>query len=297
MDLYFNRTDSSWTVHAPAKINLFFEVYGKRDDGFHEIASVALPVRLFDTLVFEPLREERIRLDCYGGGPDVPTGDDNIVIRALRLYRQRAGVTQGVRIRLFKRIPSQAGLGGGSSDAAAALLAAQRLWPSQITQTELLEMAAEIGSDCPIFFHRGASLSRGRGERIKSIRSISPLHFVLFKPIEGLSTAGVYAECMAAHDGRFHSPEPLIEELKNGSPAGVARGLLNRLEEPARRLWPRFEAVKEEMNRLGCLTVRMSGSGTAFYGLCHNAGHARRIAAKLRSRAEKGESVFAVAGL
>ena len=295
MYLYFNRADTSWMVHAPAKINLFFEVYEKRPDGFHEISSVALPIRLFDTLTFLPATDDRIRLECHGG--DVPSGDDNIVVRALRRYRTETGITTGVRIRLFKRIPSQAGLGGGSSDAAAALLAARQFWPSNLSRERLVDLAAEIGSDCPIFFHHGASLSHGRGEHIRAVRSVSPLYFVVFKPVEGLSTARVYDECMSCHDGRFHDPEEIVAELENGGPTAIARCLFNRLEEPARRLWPRFGTVKREMERLDCLAVRMSGSGTAFYGLCRNARHARCVAARLREKAGKDEHVFSVAGI
>jgi 4-diphosphocytidyl-2-C-methyl-D-erythritol kinase len=290
--MFLCKSKTFWTAYAPAKLNLFFEVYGKRDDGFHEITSIAVPIRIFDTLIFEPTENKEIDFSCQNGSADIPNNEDNLVIRAIRLLQKRTGVIRGAKIRLFKRIPSQAGLGGGSSNAAAAIQTARHVWNLKIPDEELIAIAAEIGSDCPVFFHRNASISHGRGERIRSIGLIPKLHFVILKPCEGLSTATVYNQCMPCHDRQFQYPEKLIAELKQGDPVQIGRCFFNRLEIPAQTIWHRFDQIKKELEKFDCLTVRMSGSGTAFYGLCRNDRHAKFVAGQLRQRIAKNNHIL-----
>lgn len=296
--MYLYETGACLTALAPAKLNLFFEVHGKRPDGFHEISSLAVPIRLFDRLTFEPTPGSAILdFQCEGAGEDVPGDDTNIVVRALNLLRDRTGITEGARIRLFKRIPSQAGLGGGSSDAAAAILAAAKAWKLDLPRRELVELAAQIGSDCPVFFSSTASLAGGRGERIEPVASIPKLDFVLLKPNEGLSTARVYGECMKNHDRQFREVEELLRCLKAGSIAGAGQCFFNRLELAARALWPRFDEIKSRFEKLDCLGVRMSGSGTTFFALCRNTRHAGFVAARLREQCAEQERVLQVTSL
>ena len=281
------------TIEAPAKINLFFEVLDKRSDNFHEIVSVAIPIRLFDTLTFEATDDSRIQFDCIGG-KDIPLDETNLVVRAVKLIQQRFNVRQGAKITLTKRIPSQAGLGGGSSDAVAALRLACRGWKLDLSDAELLPIAAEIGSDCPIFLYDVPTLSTGRGEQIQPLAPIPPLWFVLLKPPEGLSTAQVYAECMPTHDGQFRQPDALITALSKGDVRDIGQNLFNRLEVPAKKLWNRFDEVKNQLLSAGCLVVQMSGSGTAFFGLCADETHAREIFQRLHGKlAPKNELFFA----
>jgi 4-diphosphocytidyl-2-C-methyl-D-erythritol kinase len=294
-NMYLFQTDKIWTVLAPAKLNLFFEVHGKRSDGFHEITSLAVPIRLFDVLRFEVLPFGRgVEFSCLGGGADVPQDSRNIVVRAIELFRNRFGIGEGIRVNLFKRIPSQAGLGGGSSDAVAALVAACKVWSKEISREELLSIATELGSDCPLFLQDGASIAYGRGERVESVLRMPKLHFVLFKPAEGLSTAEVYSKCMKVHDGNFHDVGEAAVSFETGEPVRISRRLFNRLEAPAAEIWTRFGEIKSRLERLDCLAVRMSGSGTAFYGLCHNAKHARHVAGRLKHGLEKNETVYNV---
>ena len=264
------------TIEAPAKINLFFEVLGKRSDNFHEIVSVAVPIRLFDTLTFEATDDPAIQFKCIGDDT-IPHDDTNLVVRAVNLIQRRYNVQHGAAIALTKRIPSQAGLGGGSSDAVAALRLACRGWNLDISDAELLPIAAELGSDCPIFLYDVPTLSAGRGERIQPLSPIPPLWFVLLKPPEGLSTAEVYAECMPLHDGQFRQPDSLIAALTSGNVWDIGQHLFNRLEVPARKLWHRFDEVKEQLLAASCLAVQMSGSGTAFFGLCEDETHAKEV--------------------
>ena len=282
---------STMFVETPAKINLFFEVLGKRHDGFHEIVSVAVPIRLCDTLTFEMADASRIQFKCFGNDA-VPSDDTNLVVKAVKFIQERYHVQKGVSITLHKRIPCQAGLGGGSSNAAAALRSVCRLWNLSVSDAELMSMAAELGSDCPLFFHDVPTLITGRGEQVQPLQSIPTLWFVLLKPPEGLSTAKVYAECMPRHDIR--QPDELIAALSNGNVHEIGRHLFNRLEVPAQMIWPRFSAVKHQLLLSGCISGRMTGSGTAFFGLCEDEIHANEVFQRLRSISAPDDEVFLV---
>ena len=292
--MLLRRSETKWIADTPAKINLFFEVLGKRHDHFHEIVSIALPLRLYDTLVFEPTNDPQIRFECIGGHHDVPCDKTNLVVCASTYIQQRFNVPLGAAVTLTKRIPSQAGLGGGSSDAVAALRLACRIWNLDISDSELLPMAAEIGSDCPIFLYDTPTISTGRGERIQPLPSLPTLWFVLLKPPEGLSTAQVYAECMPLHDGKFRRADDLKNALIGGDVQKIGQHLFNRLEIPAQKLWLRFESIKRQLLRAGCLAAQMSGSGTAFFGLCKDEVHAKETFRRLIGNTEKDNELFLV---
>jgi 4-diphosphocytidyl-2-C-methyl-D-erythritol kinase len=291
--MILQHSGSTWVAETPAKINLFFEVLGKRSDNFHEIVSIALPIQLFDTLSFEATEEPQIQFDCIGD-TNVPLDTTNLVVRAATLVQRRFNVRHGAIIKLTKRIPSQAGLGGGSSDAAAAIRLACRAWNLDVPDPELLPIAAEIGSDCPIFFYDVPTISRGRGETIQALPPIPALWFVLLKPPEGLSTAHVYAECMPLHDGQFRQPDDLMAALSSGDLQEIGRKLFNRLEIPAQKLWHRFGDVKNRLLAAGCLAAQMSGSGTAFFGLCKDETQATEVFLQLRHDIGQDNEVFLV---
>ena len=276
-------------VETPAKINLFFEVLGKRSDGFHEILSIAVPVKLSDTLTVEPTANPCIRFECAGNDA-VPDDDTNLVVKAVKLLQKRFGIKQGAAITLLKRIPVQAGLGGGSSNAAAALRLACQIWNLAISDAELMSIAAELGSDCPLFFYDVPTLSTGRGERIQPLPPIPALWFVLLKPPEGLSTAQVYAECRPPYEGR--KPDELMDAMSDGNVQKIGRLLFNRLEVPVQKIWPRFGEVKQQLSESGCISCQMTGSGTAFFGLCEDESHATEVFQRLRYASAPGDAVF-----
>lgn len=286
------RSGAGWEVHAPAKLNLLFEVLARRGDGYHEIETLMLPIRLFDTLHVVPAADGQLELSCgwaageqsqSGRSGDLPTGSDNLAVRAVELLRGRAGVAAGASLRLLKRIPSAAGLGGGSSDAAAALIAANAAWGLNWSREALTPLAAELGSDVPFFLAVGAAVCRGRGERVEPIGRAAPLHLVVARPPVGLSTARVFAACRVAD--RPRSSQPLVAALRRGDAAQVGHLLHNRLQEPARALCPWVERLRREFDRLDFLGHQMSGSGTSYFGICRHARHARRAARQLRSLA------------
>src|SRR4030042_6633058 len=162
---------------APAKINLVLEVLGKRDDGYHELRSLVQTISLCDVISLEPT--DVISLEC--SEPVLQTSD-NLAIRAAELLRQVSGCQKGARIKLQKRIPWGAGLGGGSSDAATTLVALNRLWELKLKTSELIELAARLGSDVPFFIHGGAGLVEGRGEKVTPLEAVAPRWFVLLIP-------------------------------------------------------------------------------------------------------------------
>ncbi len=290
------------TATSPAKLNLFFEVYGRRPDGFHDVASLTLPIDLYDTLQLRPCDAPTISLRCVGSNPDLPTDSRNLVVQALELLKQKTGYSGGAKAILTKRIPTQAGLGGGSSNAVAALRLANQAWNLNRTEDELTEMSAAIGSDCPLFFERGPCLGRGRGEKIVPVSlsehlSKQQLHFVLLKPAEGLSTAKVFARCMENHDGQYRDPQELMAALQSDvleldSLKYIADRLFNRLEKPAAEIWPGFHEIQQTLLSHDFLAVRMTGSGTTFYGLCRDESHANRLAENVKQNAKQDWRIF-----
>ena len=285
-------------VLAPAKLNLFLEVLDQREDGFHEIETLMVAVAIFDTIYLLATREDRIRLTCetavgaqaralaHGAASnlmgDVPESADNLVVRAVERLRDEAGIHAGATIRLIKRIPSAAGLGGASSDAAAAIMAANAVWKLGWPRERLMQLAAGLGSDVPFFFGSGAAICRGRGERIEPLRVPARMHVVVVRPPVGLSTAEVYRHCTPAD--RPVAIAPLRLALQCGEWSQVGRRLHNRLEPAAAKLTPWIHRLRSVFDRLDCLGQQMTGSGTSYYGICRNAGHARRVAARLRGQ-------------
>jgi 4-diphosphocytidyl-2-C-methyl-D-erythritol kinase len=289
-------------VLAPAKLNLFLEVLGKRPDGYHEIETLMVPVSLYDHLSFEGGTNARIAFlgqwanRGWGGGSanchPIPQGADNLVVKAVELLRRRAGTDAGATIRLVKRIPMAAGLGGGSSDAAAALVAANAAWRLGYSARELMPLAAELGSDVPFFLAGGAAMCRGRGERVEPLGPRALSHFVIVQPPEGLATADVYRQCRPADSPRTCGT--LVEALRRGDVRAAGRALHNALQPAAELLSPWIHRMKEDFGRLKLAGHQMSGSGTSYYGLCASAAQARRAGAQLRSLGWR--NVYVVSG-
>lgn len=282
-------------VFAPAKLNLFLEVLGKRPDGFHEIETVMTRVSLYDTLTLSSDPSGRLtlvnELNVAALPPPglaepaekrLPDGASNIVVRALEALRQAAGVEHGAQVRLVKRIPLAAGMAGGSTDAAAALTAANIAWNLNWPTARLAEVAATLGSDIPYFFTPGPALCTGRGERVEPLGGCGVLHFAVIAPPEGLSTAAVYRACRPA--GKPRRAVVLISAWRGGRIAEIGQLLFNRLQEAAESISGWIRRLARELQQLDSLGHRMSGSGTSYFALCRSATHARRTAATLAAR-------------
>lgn len=303
--------EACWVVQTPAKLNLFLEVLGRRPDGFHELETLMTTFSVCDWLSCQAEPGGQLRLDCRWAlglhaqqegarraqvpspWESLPVGEENLVYRAVARLRQRAGVAQGASLRLVKSIPAAAGLGGASSDAAAALVAANLAWNLGWSRERLREVAGELGSDIPFFLTGdttwyGAAICRGRGERIEPLADMPRLPIVAVRPPAGLSTAAVFRACRLGQPPR--AAAGLVEALRRGKVGQVGRLLHNRLQEAAAGLSPWIERLQSEFQQSGVVGHAMSGSGSTYFGICHSAGQARHLAARLRQRT--GGAVF-----
>jgi 4-diphosphocytidyl-2-C-methyl-D-erythritol kinase len=268
-------------VLAPAKLNLFLEILGRRPDGYHEVETLMVAVDLYDTLTFADDPSGRITFHC--DDPALPTGRDNLVVKAAERLRAESGCPRGAAIELRKAIPAQAGLAGGSSDASATLAALDRLWELQTPPGQLDALAGEIGSDVAFFRYAPAAVCRGRGERVEPVALPRPLHFVLICPPVGLSTADVYRHLSVPE--RPRPVGPVVEALVSGRPDALGRSLFNRLQPVAESLAPALARVRDALANLrpsldGHL---MSGSGSAYFGLARDLGAALAAARDLET--------------
>ena len=260
-------------VEAPAKVNLFLEVLGRRADGYHEVATLMLAIDLADELEFAPAAPGELSLTC--DDPGLPTGPENLVLRAATRLRDETGSTAGAHIRLTKRIPWAAGLGGGSSDAAAALVGLNELWKLGLSPAALARIGGGIGSDVPFFLNGPAAWCTGRGEVVTPVPVGRPLDLVLVKPPEGLSTADVYrrVNIPASPDDAAAARAALAA----GDVAALGRGLHNRLQEPAFELSPAVADWHRRLASAGTAGCLMTGSGSCLFALCRNPAEARRV--------------------
>jgi 4-diphosphocytidyl-2-C-methyl-D-erythritol kinase len=284
----FRSQGPSLVVDTPAKLNLFLAVRGKRPDGYHELETVMVSIGLFDTLRFTPTPDRTIQLriesTLIGRGMPLPTGDDNLVLRAARLLASATECRQGASIEVRKRIPLASGLGGGSSDAAATLVALNRLWRTGLPPAQLHALAARLGSDVNFFLEsHPLAFCRGRGEQITPRHLGAPLHFVLVRPPSGLSTRDVFGAWR--DDGQRHGPEILLERLALGRLRSAGRALYNALQAPAVRLNADVGCVLHTLSRWFPDAHGMTGSGSVCFGLCRTRRHARSLAARINADA------------
>lgn len=295
---HLGRDGQSISIATPAKINLFFELLGKRSDGFHEIETVMSTVSLFDDIQFSARSDGQLKLGIFKQGctatEHIPTDHSNLILKSMLLLRERFGSPDlGCEVFLRKRIPSAAGLGGASGNAAGAILAANRIWKLGLSLEELKSVAAEIGSDVPFFLVGGTCCCTGRGEVIESKEVPAGMAIVIAKPGEGLSTAAVYGKCTLPPQSK--RADAILQHLQDGRWSDVGRNLFNRLESFAKSMTPRIGKLKEMFDRLNCVGHQMSGSGTSYFGIFRNAADAHR-AAKIATR-ETGNTIFACSTL
>lgn len=254
-------------ARAHAKVNLDLRVLGTRADGFHELRTVFQSIELHDTLTFAPRRGE-FRLRCREAG--VPTDESNLVWRAAAaLWRalRRAGPVREVDVTIEKRIPLQAGLGGGSADAAAALLALARLWDVRVTATQLFEVAAGVGADVPFFLSGGTALGLGRGDEVYPLADLPRHWIVLLLPGFGVSTREAYAWYDAEREVDRHLAPRGEPQFVPGPWPSRAAQMINDLERPIARHHPEIDRMKTALLANGALAAAMSGSGSAVFGL------------------------------
>jgi 4-diphosphocytidyl-2-C-methyl-D-erythritol kinase len=266
-------------LFSPAKVNLLLAVTGKRDDGFHKLVSLVAPITIGDWVTVALTdRENEIVFECTD--PDVPSGDSNLVVQAARSFLAAQDSVQGMEIRLEKHIPMEAGLGGGSSNAATTLLILNQLFEKSLSFAELADIAASLGSDCPLFLHESPVLMRGRGEEIEVlppslIDNLEGQLLAVFKPNIGISTAWAYDRLAANRE--FYANQDQVEatilKWQMGS-APLEDILFNSFEAPVFEKFVAFPVLFDLIRSKLGLPCLMSGSGSSCFALLNESSQA-----------------------
>jgi 4-diphosphocytidyl-2-C-methyl-D-erythritol kinase len=256
------------SMKAWAKINIGLKILDRRDDGYHNIETTLATINLSDMLTLEQA-QSGIVVDAPG--LEVKQ-EDNLCYRAAELFKKRYGVQDGVKIRLIKNIPIGAGLGGGSSDAAAALKGMARLFNMHIDDKELMELGAEIGSDVPFFVKNGAAYARGRGEELKFFK-LPRMELVLYYPGYSISTNWAYEE----YDKMMLTPVPDVDNISQGKKKKIRKGfeLENHFEKVVFPRHPDLLDVKMNLLGTGVFFVSLSGSGSCIFAVVDDSSRAK----------------------
>ncbi len=265
-------------LDAPAKVNLYLHVVGRRADGFHLLDSLVAFVGTGDTVEVRPAAALGLVVEGPAAG-ELTAGADNLVLRAARLLAGEAGVAEGADIRLIKRLPVAAGIGGGSADAAATLRALARLWNLPPDAGRLAALAARLGADVPVCLHGRPAFVGGIGEELAPAPTLPPAGLVLVNPRVALATPAVFGARRGAFSppGRFAGPLPDAAAL-----AAALAARRNDLTDPARRLCPAVDEVLSALEGMPeVLLARMSGSGATCFGLTADRSAASRVAGRL----------------
>ena len=305
------QTPASVTVSAPGKINVSLQVGPLRPDGYHTVASVYLALSLREDVRAAAAPRPGITVSVEGGGPlqipvdGIPLGPENLVARAAAALAEHAGITDpAVELRITKRVPVAGGMGGGSADAAAALVACNLLWGTGLDAAELRALAAGLGADVPFALEGGAAVGLGIGDLLTPVPAEIPLHWVLLAAGSGLSTPAVYgrldalrAEAEAVGAARASEPDAacprVLQALRTGNAAALAGVISNDLQSAALSLAPELEQLLDRGRALGALAGIVSGSGPTLAFLAADAGSAAALEAALRS---EGHNALAVHG-
>jgi 4-diphosphocytidyl-2-C-methyl-D-erythritol kinase len=263
------------TRQSPCKINLLLNILGRRPDGFHELETVMQPVPVHDELTFER-RQHGIDLTC--SDPSLPSGPANLVYRAAEAFFRETGIDSGARIHLEKRIPVAAGLGGGSGNAGATLLALNELFGLPLSLDRMQVMAASLGSDIPFFLQSSPAVAIGRGERVEprpAFRALAGCGLLLVHPGFGIATAWAYKELgrfSSALNGTPGAARELVALLDAGDLRAASRRFYNSLEAPALEKYPWLAVLQDFLREQGAEAALMSGSGSTTFaitaGLC-----------------------------
>jgi len=267
------------SLTSSAKVNLGLRVLSKRPDGFHDIETILQAIDLCDRIEITGCPEPAIEVRC--DHPEVPSGPENLAHRAARLLQDEFSVERGCRIVIHKQIPPAAGLGGGSSNAAAVLVGLNRLWLMSLSNSTLAGMAARLGSDVPFFLQGGTALARGRGERLTPLKMSVDFHLVVVKPDLSISTAWAYGQTKIHLTS--NSKIVKLNSLKEIYSLDQVLPLLdNDLERAVGAAYPLIAEIKSDLISKGAIAAAMSGSGSAVYGIVGSRKAARQLAQRMR---------------
>ncbi|QSZ27478.1 4-(cytidine 5'-diphospho)-2-C-methyl-D-erythritol kinase [Aceticella autotrophica] len=248
-------------VKSYAKINLSLDVLGRRSDGYHLVSMVMQSVNLYDMLVFE--KSDNLSINC--NNRDIPLDENNLIMKAALILKDKYGGS-GAEIFLNKKIPIAAGLGGGSSNAAATLYALNKLWKLNLNKKDLKEIALLLGADVPFFIEGGTKLSEGIGERLKDLKA-PKMSVLIVNPAVNVSTAEVYKRYDDLNISNNNYTKKMIKAINSGNIYNIAEKLGNDLERVTINMYPIIEKMKTDMAELGAIGTLMSGSGSTVFGI------------------------------
>jgi len=264
------------TYTSPCKFNLFLDVIDRRADGFHEVVTIIEPLSLSDRL---HLRETSGKMEVYTDHPGIPDGPDNIVYQAAQLIREEAGVKRGVVIRIEKRVPAAAGLGGGSANAARTLLRLNELWELNLSRQTMVRLSAKLGSDVPFFLNPTTSLCRGRGEESTPLPPTPNFWSVLINPGFPISTRWAYEQLEVSGPRPPHQNlEIIIDALKRSDLSTLGNSLYNIFQEVLEPRIPRLHEILDFFRNNNTLGTILSGSGSTVVGIVPTEPEAQSLA-------------------
>jgi len=272
---------------SPCKVNLLLNILGKRSDGFHELETIMQPVDFCDHLAFSRAGRN-IQLSCSDA--TLPVDSSNLVYRAAEKFLAAAGITDGVKIHLDKKIPMAAGLGGGSGNAATTLLALNELFGQPLSPDKLGELAASLGSDINFFLQHKPALATGRGEKVQSLDPFPALRgkaFFLIHPGFGIATPWAYqnlARFPEALNGRKGRAQELVAQLQTNDWPAIRTGFYNSLEAPALEKFPVLKLFQEFLLANGALATLMSGSGSTTFAIAKDISAGEALVEKFKSK-------------
>ncbi|MEV7608004.1 4-(cytidine 5'-diphospho)-2-C-methyl-D-erythritol kinase [Microbacterium sp. NPDC089320] len=279
-------------VRAPGKINVYLGVGGRHDDGYHALATVFQAVSLYEDVIARHADDFSITVSGVDDPDSVPLDDRNLAMRAAKLLAAAAEYDGGVALEIRKSVPVAGGMGGGSADAAAALVACDALWGTGFSTARLHELAARLGADVPFALHGGTAVGTGRGDQLNPALARGRFDWVLVPSDRGLSTPGVYARLDALRDAEgaladdpplsLEVPAPVLQALRSGDPELLSESIYNDLQEAALYERPELETTILRGIHAGALQGIVSGSGPTVALLCAGPDGAQEVQALLR---------------
>lgn len=267
-------------LKAYAKINLGLDVLRRREDGYHDVRMIMQSVSLYDKLTLKKLSRDEISMSSNVAA--LPNNEKNLVYRAIHLIKTEYGISGGVRAELEKKIPMAAGMAGGSTDAAAALIGMNKLFDLRLSTEQLMELGVKIGADVPYCILSGTALSEGIGERLTPLRPMPHCYILIAKPRISVSTRFVY-ENLEADKLAYHPDiDGMTEAIGRGDLRGITDRLSNVLETVTERKYPIIHQIKDVMLANGAMNALMSGSGPTVFGIFEDESMARKALEKVR---------------
>lgn len=274
-----------WIERAPAKINLTLDVLFKREDNYHELEMIMSSVDLADYLTFTPLKEDKI--EVFTNKAFLPVDRRNHVYQIIKLVKERYNIREGMLVEIEKKIPVAAGLGGGSTDAAAALRALNRIWELNMSVQEMIELGMQVGTDVPYSIVGGTAFVSGRGEIVTPINPMPSCWVVLAKPRISVSTKTVFRALEVERLDYIPKSRIVADAIEIGDYKGMVDNLSNALEAVTFERHPKLRQLSERMERYGMDGVTMSGSGPTIIGFSQNYSRAKRVYNSLRGFCEE----------